>query len=394
MKPSDFFYYGKGLAPQKDASSLVVFYYPIIGADAFALYHYFLSFWDGGSSQTQVAQVLNHLQFGVDRFNQALELLQVVRLVEVFIADSITLYLRSPLEGAEFLQDHLLRPLLKNKIGEVALKELEPAKPQGQKQVANEGKFFKGLLAGEQREVVKATFNQFDPVTFQKRLEKGSLSYANRDTDVLALELLAREYHLNWNQLYQLAEETAVQGKVATNRMEAKLKQKPVVASFSQGESFYLKESKSQSALEFLGQLKDTRGSSVTDQERALILSLQKQGFLDEVISILLLLAYNRDNSLQINERYVLRVAEDFQKQGITSAEEAIVRIQQRIKETSPSRKQTSSGNRKKGSSPSSPSNVPNWSQKNYVDQTTPEEMRAREEERKRMFQQMKGEGN
>lgn len=97
---------------------------------------------------------------------------------------------------------------------------------------------------------------------------------------------------------------------------------------------------------------------------------------------------------MQINERYVLRVAEDFQKQGITSAEEAIVRIQQRIKETSPSRKQTSSGNRKKGSSPSSPSNVPNWSQKNYVDQTTPEEMRAREEERKRMFQQMKGEGN
>nr|WP_228099582.1 DnaD domain protein [Streptococcus danieliae] len=176
--------------------------------------------------------------------------------------------------------------------------------------------------------------------------------------------------------------------------MEAKLKQKPVAANFSPGESFYLKESKAQSALEFLGQLKDTRGTSVTDQERALILSLQKQGFLDEVISILLLLAYNRDKSLQINERYVLSVAEDFQKQGITSAEEAIVRIQQRLKQGSVSRKQTSFNKQKKQTSPASSSNVPNWSQKNYVDQTTPEEMKAREEERKRMFQQMKGEGN
>lgn len=394
MKPSDYFFYGQGLAPQKDSSILLVYYYPIIGPDAFALYHYFLSFWDGGRGQTQVSQVLNHLQFGPERFNQALELLQAVKLVEWYQSDVTYFYLHAPLDARDFLQDTLLRSLLKTKIGEVALESLVPAKPQGQKQEVDMGKFFNGLLVGEQG--VKAKPNHFDQETFQIRMEKGQLSYEDKDTDILALELYARQYQRNWNDLYQLAEATAVQGRISVKRIEAKLKQKSVAANFSPEETYYLKESKSQSALEFLSQLKDTRGSQVIDKEQELILSLQKQGFLDEVISILLLLAYNRDAGLHINDRYVLRVAEDFKKQGVISAEEAILRIHEKIEERNQaqaSQKPSFKGQRRNQATPQK-TNVPEWSQQDYVDQSTPEEKQAREAQHRRLFQQLKGEGN
>lgn len=392
MKPNDYFFYGQGRAPQKDSTALLVYYYPIIGSDAFALYHYLLSFWDDGRSQTQVSQVLNHLQFGPERFNQALELLQAVKLVDRYQTDTTYLYLRAPLGGDDFFQDNVLRSLLKTKIGEVALKALEPAKPQGQKQEVDTGKFFNGLLVGDQP--VKPKPNYFDQETFQVRMEKAQLSYEDKDTDILALELYARQYHLNWSHLYQLAEATAVQGRISVKRMEAKLKQTAISANFSPEESFFLSESKSQSALEFLSQLKDTRGSQVNDKEQELIVSLQKQGFLDEVISILLLLAYNRDTSLHINERYVLRVAEDFKKQGIVSAEEAILRVRKKREEKNQSSPKSSFKAQGRRQTKPQQSNVPEWSQKDYVDQTTPEEMQAREAKHKRLFQQLKGEGN
>ncbi|MBJ6746237.1 hypothetical protein JEQ21_07175 [Streptococcus sp. 121] len=393
MKPIDFFRYCPGLAPEGDSGNLMVCYYPILGPEAFSLYHYLLAFWDGGAQPIQVSQVLNHLRMPITLFTQSLELLQVLRLAEVYKGEQYQIQLLPPLNRKEFLEDHLLSTLLEERIGEVALKELLPEKVLGQKQEVNLAKFFDGLLVQEEEIHRKPKTNQFDQEMFAMRMEKSQLRYQDRKKDVVDLELLARRYKLNWNELFLLAEETQVQGRISVKRIEAKLQEPTQKTKMTPEEAFYLKESKSQSALSFLSQLKDTRGTRVTDRERDLIHSLQNRGFLDEVISLLFLLAYNRNTGLHINEHYVLKVAGDFEEQGVVNAEAALDQIHQHMQEYTRTAPQKASQPKRRQASTVTQTNVPKWSQRDYVDQSTPEEKQAREEERQRLFQQMNGEG-
>ncbi len=62
----------------------------------------------------------------------------------------------------------------------------------------------------------------------------------------------------------------------------------------------------------FLAEIKKTRQAAITRSERKLIQDLAEMGLLDEVINIILLLTFNKVDSANLNEKYALKVANDF----------------------------------------------------------------------------------
>lgn len=87
-------------------------------------------------------------------------------------------------------------------------------------------------------------------------------------------------------------------------------------------------------------------------------------GLLDEIINIILLLTFNKVDSANINEKYAMKVANDYAYQKIHSAEEAVLRIRERGQK-SQAQKTSKPGPAK--------SNVPKWSNPDYKNETSEE---------------------
>ena len=87
-------------------------------------------------------------------------------------------------------------------------------------------------------------------------------------------------------------------------------------------------------------------------------------GLLDEVINIILLLTFNKVDSANINEKYALKVANDYAYQKIRSAEEAVLRIRERGQKAK---------TRKQNETASAQTNVPKWSNPDYKNETSEE---------------------
>ena len=112
--------------------------------------------------------------------------------------------------------------------------------------------------------------------------------------------------------------------------MREKIAQKPVSSDFSPKEATIIKEAKSKTALQFLAEIKQTRKGTITQTERELLQQMAGLGLLDEVINIILLLTFNKVDSANINEKYAMKVANDYAYQKIHSAEEAVLHIRER----------------------------------------------------------------
>ena len=128
----------------------------------------------------------------------------------------------------------------------------------------------------------------------------------------------------------------------------------------------------------FLAELKKKRQATITQSERQLLLDLAKIGLLDEVINIVLLLTLNKVDSANLNEKYALKVANDFAYQKVTSAEEAVLKIRER--------NQQSQSRPVKSSQKVAKSNVPEWSQPDYKNETSAEKQAELEEQKRRLL--------
>ena len=128
----------------------------------------------------------------------------------------------------------------------------------------------------------------------------------------------------------------------------------------------------------FLAELKKKRQATITQSERQLLLDLAKLGLLDEVINIVLLLTLNKVDSANLNEKYALKVANDFAYQKVTSAEEAVLKIRER--------NQQSQSRPVKSSQTVAKSNVPEWSRPDYKNETSAEEQAELEELKRRQL--------
>lgn len=129
------------------------------------------------------------------------------------------------------------------------------------------------------------------------------------------------------------------------------------------------KEAKSKTALQFLAEIKQTRKGTITQTERELLQQMAGLGLLDEVINIILLLTFNKVDSANINEKYAMKVANDYAYQKIHSAEEAVLRIRERGQKAK----------HKTESDCPSKTNIPKWSNPEYKNTSSAEELEEME---------------
>ena len=389
MKPNDRFSFLKNNRVSQDPTSLVQCYLPIIGQDALSLYLYTLAFWDDGQKEHLFASILNHLNFGMDRLLKAFKILAAFNLVTLYQnGDGYKLVIHPTLSQFDFLRHTVYRTLLEKRIGDTAVSDLRQEAADGEALTVHLSQAFPEIeeLASHDETPVKADFkNDFDLEHFRQLMARDGLRFQDEQSDVLELFKIADEKKWTWFETYQLAKGTAVSQVISVKRMREKLVQKPVSSDFSPQEATIIREAKSKTALEFLAGIKQTRNAGIIQAERDLLKQMADLGLLDEVINVVLLLTFNKVDSANLNEKYAMKVANDYAYNKIRSAEEAVLRI----------REKNQKGQAQK-SAKTAPvkTNVPKWSNPEYKNETSEETRLELERKKKEMLARLEKGGD
>ena len=389
MKPNDRFSFLKNNRVSQDTSTLVQCYLPIIGQDALSLYLYILAFWDDGQKEHLFASILNHLNFGMDRLLKAFKILSAFHLVTLYQnGDGYKLAIHPTLSQSDFLRHTVYRTLLEKRIGDTAVSDLRQEAADGEALTVSLSQAFPEIeeLASHDEPPVKADFkNDFDLDHFRQLMARDGLRFQDEQSDVLELFKIADEKKWTWFETYQLAKGTAVSQVISVKRMREKLAQKSVSSDFSPQEATIIREAKSKTALEFLAGIKQTRNAGIIQAERDLLKQMADLGLLDEVINVVLLLTFNKVDSANLNEKYAMKVANDYAYNKIRSAEEAVLRI----------REKNQKGQAQK-SAKTAPvkTNVPKWSNPEYKNETSEETRLELERKKKEMLARLEKGGD
>ena len=366
MKPNDRFSFLKNNRVSQDTSTLVQCYLPIIGQDALSLYLYILAFWDDGQKEHLFASILNHLNFGMDRLLKAFKILSAFNLVTLYQnGDGYKLVIHPTLSQSDFLRHTVYRTLLEKRIGDMAVSDLRQEQAGGEPLTVPLSQAFPEIeeLASHDEPPVKADFkNDFDLDHFRQLMARDGLRFQDEQSDVLELFKIADEKKWTWFETYQLAKGTAVSQIISVKRMREKIAQNPVSSDFSPQEATIIREAKSKTALQFLAGIKQTRNAGIIQAERDLLKQMADLGLLDEVINVVILLTFNKVDSANLNEKYAMKVANDYSYNKIRSAEEAVLRIREKSQKG-----QEPKNNKTKPSK----TNVPKWSNPDYKNETS-----------------------
>ena len=381
MKPNDRFSFLKNNRVSQDPTTLVQCYLPIIGQDALSLYLYTLAFWDDGQKEHLFAAILNHLNFGMDRLLKAFKILSAFNLVTLYQkGDGYELAIHPTLSSSDFLRHTVYRTLLEKKIGEPAVSDLRQESAEGEALTVPLSQAFPEIedIANTEETLGKANFpNDFDLEHFRQLMARDGLRFQDEQTDILELFKIADEKKWTWFETYQLAKATAVSQVISVKRMREKSAQKSVSSDFSPQEATIIREAKSKTALQFLAGIKQTRNAGIIQAERDLLKQMADLGLLDEVINIVILLTFNKVDSANLNEKYAMKVANDYSYNKVRSAEEAVLRIREKNqKGQEPRTANTSQGK----------TNVPKWSNPAYKNETSEETRLELERKKKEML--------
>ena len=384
MKPNDRFSFLKNNRVSQDPTTLVQCYLPIIGQDALSLYLYTLAFWDDGQKEHLFAAILNHLNFGMDRLLKAFKILAAFNLVTLYQnGDGYKLVIHPTLSQSDFLRHTVYRTLLEKRIGDTAVSDLRQEAADGEALTVHLSQAFPEIeeLASHDETPVKADFkNDFDLEHFRQLMARDGLRFQDEQSDVLELFKIADEKKWTWFETYQLAKGTAVSQVISVKRMREKLAQESVSSDFSPQEATIIREAKSKTALQFLAGIKQTRNAGIIQAERDLLKQMADLGLLDEVINVVILLTFNKVDSANLNEKYAMKVANDYSYNKIRSAEEAVLRI----------REKNQKGQEQKSAKPSqAKSNVPKWSNPEYKNETSEETRLELERKKKEMLDRL-----
>ena len=382
MRPIDEFSYVKNNKVLLDSDSLSQLYHPVIGNHAVLLYEYLLAFFDDGIKRHKFSEILNHLQLSMQEVEEALAILTAVDLLVLYqTRDAYVLKLQPALNRETFLANAIYRRLLEQRIGDVAVAELDVVLPDGARDVSK--KFSDIFSVDETPKVPKiVSKNHFDLDSFERLMLRDGLQFKDEKADVVKIYSLADKYIMNWFDIYQLAKSTAINGKISPQRMTVLLEQKKTANNqtkeqFDAKEQVIIREAKQASTKEFLEKIKAPRRAVVTESERKVLEELANMDFLDEVINVMVLYTLNKTQSANINKPYIMKVANDFAYQKITTAEAAVLKMRsftQRNKERKPKAKVTKT-------------NVPEWTAKEYKHVATAEEKVKLEELRRSMLE-------
>ena len=387
MKPNDRFSFLKNNRVSQDTSSLVQCYLPIIGQEALSLYLYTITFWDGGQKEHLFSHILNHLNFGMPTLLQSFKVLSALDLLTLYQkGDTYELQLHSPLSSQEFLSHSVYSRLLEKKIGDTAVSAMKQAPSEGEALSVSLSQVFPTLTEkvtpSESKSKLK---NDFDLEHFQQLMARDGLRFEDEQADVLELFAIADEKKWTWFETYQLAKATTVAQVISVKRMREKIAQKPATSDFSPKEMTIIREAKNKTPLQFLAEIKQTRKGNITQSERELLHQMASLGLLDEVINIILLLTFNKVDSANVNEKYAMKVANDYAYQKIRTAEEAVLRIRERQQKGQEDQKSKTS---------STKTNVPKWSNPEYKNQTSEETRLELERKKQEMLARLEEGGD
>ena len=387
MKPNDRFSFLKNNRVSQDTSSLVQCYLPIIGQEALSLYLYAITFWDGGQKEHLFANILNHLNFGMNTLLQSFKILSAVDLLTLYQkGEAYELQLHSPLSSQNFLSHSVYSRLLEKKIGDTAVSAMKQAPSEGEAFSVSLSQVFPSLTEEVTPTESKIkTKNNFDLEHFQRLMARDGLRFEDEQADVLELFAIADEKKWTWFETYQLAKATAVAQVISVKRMREKIAQKQVSSDFSSKEMTIIREAKNKTPLHFLAEIKQTRKGNITQSERELLHQMASLGLLDEVINIVLLLTFNKVDSANVNEKYAMKVANDYAYQKIRTAEEAVLRIRERQQKGQEDQKSKTS---------STKTNVPKWSNPEYKNQTSEETRLELERKKQEMLARLEEGGD
>lgn len=382
MRPIDEFSYVKNNKVLLDSDSLSQLYHPVIGNHAVLLYEYLLAFFDDGIKRHKFSEILNHLQLSMQEVEEALAILTAVDLLVLYqTRDAYVLKLQPALNRETFLANAIYRRLLEQRIGDVAVAELDVVLPDGARDVSK--KFSDIFSVDETPKVPKiVSKNHFDLDSFERLMLRDGLQFKDEKADVVKIYSLADKYNMNWFDTYQLAKSTAINGKISPQRMTVQLEQKKMANNqtkeqFDAKEQVIIREAKQASAKEFLEKIKAPRRAVVTESERKVLEELANMDFLDEVINVMVLYTLNKTQSANINKPYIMKVANDFAYQKITTAEAAILKM----------RSFTKRNKEHKAKAKLTKTNVPEWTAKEYKHVATAEEKEKLEELRRSMLE-------
>ena len=387
MKPNDRFSFIKNNRVSQDTSSLVQCYLPIIGQEALSLYLYAITFWDGGQKEHLFANILNHLNFGMNTLLQSFKILSALDLLILYQKGEVyELQLHSPLSSQEFLSHSVYSRLLEKKIGDTAVSAMKQAPSEGEALSVSLSQVFPTLTEevtpSESKSKLK---NDFDLEYFQRLMARDGLRFEDEQADVLELFAIADEKKWTWFETYQLAKATAVAQVISVKRMREKIAQKPASSDFSPKEMTIIREAKNKTPLQFLAEIKQTRKGNIIQSERELLHQMASLGLLDEVINIILLLTFNKVDSANVNEKYAMKVANDYAYRKIRTAEEAVIRIRERQQKGQEDQKSKTS---------STKTNVPKWSNPEYKNQTSEETRLELERKKQEMLARLEEGGD
>lgn len=392
MRPIDVFSFVKGNVVDVSSQALMRCYFPIIGQEAFSLYHFLVAFWDDGVKKHHFSEILNHTLMGMPVVEQALATLTAMDLVVFYKhRECYVMFLKAPLSSDDFFKVSLYRQLLIQKIGEVAVNELITTLPD---HVQNVSKTFsevfddQGDITFDFDKEALSSKASFDLDAFKNLMKRDGLSFAQEQSDVIGLYRLAESHQMTWYDTYLLAKETAVNMTLSLSRMKRKKEQLATksfpLGQLSQQETVIVKEAQTARSDVFLAKIKKARRATITQDERQLLLDLAKMGFLDEVINVIVLYTIMKTNSANVNKKYAMKLANDFAYQEINSAEVAVLKMRDASKKSA----QTSQGLASKTKKP----NIPEWSNQDYQNQTTDEEQKRLEEARRKALDRLRKE--
>ena len=352
-----------------DVASLVKCYQPIIGLQAFALYHYLCVTNDQGAGRFRFSQILNHLNFGTQSLEQALDVLTAMKLLAIYQkGEDFVLALQAPLSSQVFLENELYRALLSKKIGESAVEQMRISLPSVQDNISKS--FSDVFQLDGQLEPLRQPASRFDIEAFKQMMARHNLWFQDEQTDTIALFHLAEQENWTWLEAYQLARQTAVEQKISIKRIQEKLRAEKSESlaerTFSPAEQSIIRESKALKPLDFLTAIKDSKKAAVIASEKNCLKELAALGLLDEVINVIVLYTFNKVDSANLNEKYALKLGNDFSYKEIRSAEAAVEALREG------NRKSTS---KKRETAQNQATNVPSWSNPDYKEETTEEDL-------------------
>ena len=345
MRPIEEFVYVGNQVIVPDQASLMRCYYPIIGGEGYALYQYFVAFYDNGNHRHKFATILNHLNFGMQPLQESLAVLTAVDLLAFYHSPQgiYVVELKSPLSIEQFLKHAVYSSLLEQKIGEPAVDALKPTSLHGLQDLSKRFSdvFTDERLAQKSVSEIKPK-NSFDLISFRNRMQADGLVFTDEKTDVPEIYKLSETYDMNWYDTYLLSKKTAVNHRIIVKRMQVQLEQ--------------------------------AQAQKLTNSEKKILTDLAQRGFMDEVINLMVAYSLGRTRSTNVNREYISKVANDFAFKKIVTAEQGLLALRSGYDKKSQRAKDDS---KKK-------TNVPSWSDPDYDNQTSQADQAKLDEIRRR----------